>query len=203
MVAAPVQCDVDGVPNGSHSARVQLMLRRHSGTLAPVRVGVMHRVGARPRPSPRCAHGRTRAPRRRYENRTSSTHGSTRHCRSQRERRAAGCLQLQNSCRARVDAVAPIFTADPIRDLAVPLQVEARNVTHDPTVDLDDSVRRRAVAPQPRPPLLEGGSIIGIRRSERGHPYSVAIPRVLEQHAEITIFDLAKDKLSRALPHGR
>jgi hypothetical protein len=25
---------------------------------------------------------------------------------------------------------------------------------------------------------------------------------VLEQHAEITIFDLAKDKLSRALPHG-
>jgi hypothetical protein len=32
---------------------------------------------------------------------------------------------------------------------------------------------------------------------------SVAIPRVLEQHAEITIFDLAKDKLSRALPHGR
>jgi hypothetical protein len=26
---------------------------------------------------------------------------------------------------------------------------------------------------------------------------------VLEQHAEITIFDLAKDKLSRALLHGR
>jgi hypothetical protein len=26
---------------------------------------------------------------------------------------------------------------------------------------------------------------------------------VLEQHAEITIFDLAKDKLSRALSHGR
>jgi hypothetical protein len=26
---------------------------------------------------------------------------------------------------------------------------------------------------------------------------------VLEQHAEITIFHLAKDKLSRALPHGR
>jgi len=26
---------------------------------------------------------------------------------------------------------------------------------------------------------------------------------VLEQHAEITIFDLAKDKLSRGLPHGR
>jgi hypothetical protein len=26
---------------------------------------------------------------------------------------------------------------------------------------------------------------------------------VLEQHAEITIFDLAKDKPSRALPHGR
>jgi len=26
---------------------------------------------------------------------------------------------------------------------------------------------------------------------------------VLEEHAEITIFDLAKDKLSRALRHGR
>ena len=26
---------------------------------------------------------------------------------------------------------------------------------------------------------------------------------VLEQHPEITIFDLAKDKLSRALQHGR
>ena len=31
----------------------------------------------------------------------------------------------------------------------------------------------------------------------------VAIARMLEEHAEITIFDLAKDKLSRALRHGR
>jgi hypothetical protein len=96
-----------------------------------------------------------------------------------------------------------VFTADPIGDLAVTLQVEARNVTHDSTVDLDDPVRRRAVAPQPRPPLLEGGSIIEIRRRERGHPNRIGIPRVLEQHAEITIFDLAKDKLSGVLPHGR
>jgi hypothetical protein len=93
--------------------------------------------------------------------------------------------------------------ADPIGDLAATLQVEARDVTHDSTVDLDDPVRRRHVAPQPRPPSLEGGSIILIRRSERGHPYRVGIRPVLEQHAEITIFDLAKDKLSRALPHGR
>jgi hypothetical protein len=42
---------------------------------------------------------------------------------------------------------------------------------------------------------------LGLRRSERGRPYSVAIARVLERHAEITIFDLAKDKLSRALRH--
>jgi hypothetical protein len=76
-------------------------------------------------------------------------------------------------------------------------------VTHDSTVDLDDPVRRRLVAPQPRPPSFEGGSIILIRRSERGHPYRVGIRPVLEQHAEITIFDLAKDKLSRALPLGR
>jgi hypothetical protein len=76
-------------------------------------------------------------------------------------------------------------------------------VTHNSTTDLDDPVRRRAVAPQPRPPLLEGRSIIGFRRRERGHPYSVAIRRVLEQHAKITIFDLAKDNLSRALPHRR
>jgi hypothetical protein len=75
-------------------------------------------------------------------------------------------------------------------------------VTHDSTVDLDDPVRRRVVAPQPRPPSLEARSIIGLRRGERGHPYSFWIPRVLEQHAEIAIFDLAKDKLSRALPHG-
>jgi hypothetical protein len=76
-------------------------------------------------------------------------------------------------------------------------------MTHNSTVDLDDPVRRSGVAPQPRPPSLEARSIIGLRRGERGHPYRVAIPRVLEQHAEITIFDLAKDKLSRALPHGR
>jgi len=76
-------------------------------------------------------------------------------------------------------------------------------VAHDSIVDLDDPVRRRAVAPQPRPPSLEVRSIIGLRRSERGHPDSVGIPRVLEQDGEITIFDLAKDKLSRALPHGR
>jgi hypothetical protein len=85
----------------------------------------------------------------------------------------------------------------------VTLQVEARNVTHDSTVDLDDPVRRRAVAPQPRPPSLESGSIIKIRRRERGHPNRIGIRRVLEEHAEITIFDFAKDKLSRVLPHSR
>src|SRR5205823_4908311 len=89
-----------------------------------------------------------------------------------------------------------------IGDLAPTLQVEARNVTHNSTVDLDHPVRRRAVAPQPRPPSLEARSIIELRRSERSHPYSVAIARVLEEHAEITIFDLAKDKLSRDLRHG-
>jgi hypothetical protein len=96
-----------------------------------------------------------------------------------------------------------MFTADPIGDLAVTFQVEARDVTHDSTVDLDDPVRRRAVAPQPRPPSLKGGSIIEIRRSERSHPDRFAIRRMLEQHAEITIFDFAKDKLSRAFPHAR
>jgi hypothetical protein len=85
----------------------------------------------------------------------------------------------------------------------VTLQVEARNVTHDSTVDLDDPVRGRDVAPQPRPPSVEARSIIGLRRSERGHPDRLGIRRVLEQHAEITIFDLAKDKRSGVLPHGR
>ena len=55
------------------------------------------------------------------------------------------------------------------------LQVEARTVTHNSTVDLDDPVRRRVVAPQPRPPLLEGGSIIGVRRSERRHPLTPVV----------------------------
>jgi hypothetical protein len=64
-------------------------------------------------------------------------------------------------------------------------------------------VPRRGVAPQPRPPSLEGGSIILIRRGERGHPYRVAIGPVLEQHIEIAVFDLAQDKLSQALLHGR
>ena len=82
------------------------------------------------------------------------------------------------------------------------LEVEARDVTHDSTVDLDDPVRRRHVAPQSRPPSLEGGSIMLIRRSESGHQYRIAIRPVLEQHVEIAIFDLAKDKLSRALPHA-
>jgi hypothetical protein len=63
--------------------------------------------------------------------------------------------------------------------------------------------RRRAVAPQARPPSLETRSIAGLRRSERGHPYGFAVPRVLEQHAEITIFDLAKDKPSRRRPQSR
>jgi hypothetical protein len=43
------------------------------------------------------------------------------------------------------------------------------------------------------PPSVEARSIIGLRRSERGHPDRLGIRRVLEQHAEITIFDLAKD----------
>src|SRR5580765_6815958 len=115
-----------------------------------------------------------------------------------------GCFQLQKLLEGtRGNPAAPIFTADPVGDLAVALQVEARNVAHDSTVDLDDPVRRRAVAPQPSPPSLEARSIIERRRGERGHPYSFWIPRVLEQHAEITIFDLAKNKLSRALAHGR
>jgi hypothetical protein len=45
--------------------------------------------------------------------------------------------------------------------------------------------------------------IVERRRRERGHPLSVAIARVLEEHTEITIFDLAKDKLARAFRHGR
>ena len=36
--------------------------------------------------------------------------------------------------------------------------------------DLVRLIRRRRVAPQPRPPLLEGGSIIGIRRGEQRSP---------------------------------
>jgi hypothetical protein len=83
----------------------------------------------------------------------------------------------------------------------VTLQVETRNVTHDSTVDLDDLVGCRVVAPQPRPPSVETGSIIGIRRSEGGHPDRFAIRPVLEQNAEIPIFDFPKDKLSRALSH--
>ena len=161
----------------------------------------MHRVGARPRPFPRRAHKRTRAPRPREGNRTSSTHESRRRCRSQRERKADGLPPTARTPRGHTwQSRGPNLPADPIGDLAVTLQVEARNVTHNSTVDLDDPVRRGGVAPQPRPPSLEGRSIIGLRRSERRHPYSLAIPRVLEQHAEITIFDLAKDKLSRALP---
>jgi hypothetical protein len=85
----------------------------------------------------------------------------------------------------------------------VTFHVETRNVTHDSTVDLDNFVGRRVVAPQPRPPSVEAGSIIGIRRSESGHPDRFAIRPVLEQHAEITIFDFPKDKLSRAVPHDR
>ena len=47
-----------------------------------------------------------------------------------------GCLQLQELLQGtRGNAATPIFTADPIRDLAVTLQVEARNLTHDSTVD--------------------------------------------------------------------
>src|SRR4029453_10045383 len=57
--------------------------RPRERTLAqPRAVGVMHRVGARPRPFPRCARGRTRAPRLRYENRTSSPPEPPRRCRS-------------------------------------------------------------------------------------------------------------------------
>jgi hypothetical protein len=51
--------------------------------------------------------------------------------------------------------------------------------------------------------LLEAVSIVGLRRRERGHPDGLGIARVLEEHAEITILGLAKDKLSRALRHGR
>jgi len=76
-------------------------------------------------------------------------------------------------------------------------------VTHNSTVDLDDPVRRRVVAAEARPPSLEARSIIGLRRGERGHPYRFAITRVLEEHAEITIFDLAQDELTGALAHGR
>ena len=47
------------------------------------------------------------------------------------------CLQLQELLEGtRGNAAAPIFTADPIGDLAVTLQVEARDVTHNSTVDL-------------------------------------------------------------------
>src|SRR5438094_9111233 len=76
-----------------------------------------------------------------------------------------GLLHLQELLwSARGNAATPIFTAYPVGDLALTLQVEARNVPDDSTVDLDDPVRRRAVAPQPRPPSLEVRSIIGLAR---------------------------------------
>ena len=61
----------------------------------------MHVVGARPRPFPRCAHERTRAPRPREGNRTSLAHESTRRCRSQRDRRADGLLPAARTLGAR------------------------------------------------------------------------------------------------------
>ena len=57
------------------------------------------------------------------------------------------------------------------------------------TIDLDHPVRRGTVAPQSRQPFLEARSIVERRRRERGHPLSVAIACVLEEHAEITIFE--------------
>jgi hypothetical protein len=51
-----------------------------------------------------------------------------------------------------------------------------------------------------------GGVLVrsaSVKRTGCLHPDCLGIPRVLQQDGEITIFDLAKDKLSRALPHGR
>lgn len=93
-----------------------------------------------------------------------------------------GCLQLQELLEGtRGNAAAPPTTRPSISTTLFVVELSLLSRTH----------------------RLEARSIIGLRRSERGHPHGVAIPRVLEQHAEITIFDLAKDKLSGVLRHGR
>jgi hypothetical protein len=83
------------------------------------------------------------------------------------------------------------------------VEVEARDVTHHSALSFDDPVRRVAVASQPGPACIEGATVVGVRGREGRHLDRLAIGRVLEQHIQIPILDLAKDQVRRPVPHER
>jgi hypothetical protein len=96
-----------------------------------------------------------------------------------------------------------VLPADPVRHLALTVEVEARDVTHHSALSLHDLVRRVLIASQPCPACIEGATVVGIRRREGRHPDRLAIRPVLEQHVQIPILDLAKYKVRRPVPHKR
>jgi hypothetical protein len=125
----------------------------------------------------------------------------------------ARCTGVQRTCRldprqkllqrASRDPLAPVLPTDPVRHLAVTLEVETRNVTQHSALGLDDPVRVVSVASDPCPPCIERTAVVGIDGGEGRHPNRLTIRQVLEQHIQIPILELAKDKVRRPVPHDR
>src|ERR671933_37875 len=105
--------------------------------------------------------------------------------------------------RASGDPLAPVLPADPVRHLALTLEVETRDVTHHSALALDDPVRVVLVASDPCPPCIEGTAVVGIGGGKGRHPNRLTIRPVLEQHIQIPILELAKDNVWRPVPHDR
>jgi hypothetical protein len=110
----------------------------------------------------------------------------------------------RNSCNAKgCDLATPVLTADPVRHLSLPVELEARDVTHGSALGLHDLVRRAPIASQPCPACVEGVTVVGIRRGEGGHPDRLAVGCMLEQRVEVPVIDVAKHNLRWRRLHER
>jgi hypothetical protein len=71
------------------------------------------------------------------------------------------------------------------------------------TKNLDGLQRTSEAAATVRLSCIEGATVVGIGGGEGRHLDRLTIGRVLEQHIQIPILALAKDKVRRPVPHER
>ena len=92
------------------------------------------------------------------------------------------------------DAFAPMFAADPVRDLPLALVRPATYRTNDLAIDLDDECDAVIAFADASPTLVEGLAVGRIGRRKGRHAVRVRIRPMREEDVEIRISDLSEKR---------
>ena len=97
------------------------------------------------------------------------------------------------------DAFAPIFAADPVRDLPLALVRPATYRTNDLAIDLDDECGAVIAVADASPPLVEGLAVARIGRRKGRHAVRLRIRPMREEDVEVRISDLSEKRHAQIL----